>query len=616
MDKLRLSDEILLSIDKPARYIGNEINCVYKSKESIDIRFALCFPDIYEIGMSHLGLSILYDFLNKRQDTYCERVFSPWVDLEKELRERDIPLFSLESQDNVNDFDILGFTIQYEMSYTNILNILELSKIPLLSKDRDNTHPIVCAGGPCTYNPEPLSDFIDFFYIGEGEVRLNELIDLYKDFKKQGLDRKQFLQQVAKLDGIYVPSLYNVSYSEDGTIESFEPNHPNAKKSITKQVVLDLTNSSFPENPIVPFMQVVHDRVVLELFRGCIRGCRFCQAGFVYRPVREKAVEKLKQQAIELINTTGHEEISLISLSSSDYLPLSELSDSIIENISDEKHVNLSLPSLRIDATSLELMAKIQDVRKSSLTFAPEAGTQRLRDVINKGLTEEEILKGAKEAFESGWNRVKLYFMLGLPTETMQDVEGISALCEKITKKYFELPKEMRTQKLNIVASTSFFVPKPFTPFQWAAQDTFENFKEKQSSLRSIINRKYVKYNSHDADTSVMEGVMARGDRRVGTVILEAFKQGAKFDAWSEHFKREHWDKAFEIAGLTPEFYASRQRTKDEILPWDFIDIGVTKQFLYEEYENAIAEKTTPNCRVNCSDCGAMVFGGGICYEG
>ncbi len=616
MDKLRLSDEILLSIDKPARYIGNEINCVYKSKESIDIRFALCFPDIYEIGMSHLGLSILYDFLNKRQDTYCERVFSPWVDLEKELRERDIPLFSLESQDNVNDFDILGFTIQYEMSYTNILNILELSKIPLLSKDRDNTHPIVCAGGPCTYNPEPLSDFIDFFYIGEGEVRLNELIDLYKDFKKQGLDRKQFLQQVAKLDGIYVPSLYNVSYSEDGTIESFEPNHPNAKKSITKQVVLDLTNSSFPENPIVPFMQVVHDRVVLELFRGCIRGCRFCQAGFVYRPVREKAVEKLKQQAIELINTTGHEEISLISLSSSDYLPLSELSDSIIENISDEKHVNLSLPSLRIDATSLELMAKIQDVRKSSLTFAPEAGTQRLRDVINKGLTEEEILKGAKEAFESGWNRVKLYFMLGLPTETMQDVEGISALCERITEKYFELPKEMRTQKLNIVASTSFFVPKPFTPFQWAAQDTFENFKEKQSSLRSIINRKYVKYNSHDADTSVMEGVMARGDRRVGTVILEAFKQGAKFDAWSEHFKREHWDKAFEIAGLTPEFYASRQRTKDEILPWDFIDIGVTKQFLYEEYENAIAEKTTPNCRVNCSDCGAMVFGGGICYEG
>lgn len=615
MNELMLSDEILLSVDKPARYIGNEINCIYKDTESVDIRFALCFPDVYEIGMSHLGLSILYDFLNKRADTYCERVFSPWVDLEKIMREKSLSLFALESQNELKCFDFIGFTVQYEMSYTNILNILDLANIPIYSKERKDSDPIVCAGGPCTYNPEPIADFIDFFYIGEGEVHLNDVLDLYKKMKADGKSRLEYLEAVSQIEGIYVPKFYDVDYNIDGTIKSFKPNNANAKLPIRKNLVMDLTHSSYPEKPLVPYMQVVHDRVVLELFRGCMRGCRFCQAGIVYRPVREKDVEKLKTQAVELIQTTGHEEISLVSLSSSDYKPLFELSEHIIDTISQEQHVNLSLPSLRIDAFSLELMSKVQDVRKSSLTFAPEAGSQRLRDVINKGITEEDILKGSKEAFESGWNRVKLYFMLGLPTEEMDDVEDIANLSQKIVEKYYELPKELRRSRVEIVASTSFFVPKPFTPFQWVAQDTMEQFKEKQSRLNRIINRKNIKYNSHDAKTSVMEGVMARGDRRISKAIYEAFLLGAKYDAWSEHFNYSTWEKAFENVGLDPSFYASRERSREEILPWDFIDIGVSKSFLLNEYDKALLGETTPNCAISCSVCGAQGFGGGICHE-
>lgn len=615
MNELKLTDEVLLSVDKPARYIGNEINCVYKDLDTISIRFAFCFPDVYEIGMSHLGLSILYDFLNKRPDTFCERVFSPWVDLEKIMREKSLSLFALESQDDVKHFDFLGFTVQYEMSYTNILNVLDLSDIPIYSKDRDESHPIVIAGGPCTYNPEPIADFIDFFYIGEGEVHLNDVLDLYKEMKAQGKTRNEYLESVAQIDGIYVPKFYDVTYNEDNTIKSFKPNNSCAKPSIKKTIVLDMTHSSYPEKPLVPYMQVVHDRVVLELFRGCIRGCRFCQAGMVYRPVREKDVDILKSQAIDLIKTTGHEEISLVSLSSSDYKPLYELSEHIIDNVNKEQHVNLSLPSLRIDAFSLDLMSKVQDVRKSSLTFAPEAGSQRLRDVINKGITEEDILKGSKEAFESGWNRVKLYFMLGLPTEQMEDVEAIADLCQAIVEKYYELPKELRHTKVQIIASTSFFIPKPFTPFQWVAQDKMDQFLEKQSRLNKVINKKHIKYNSHDAKTSIIEGVMARGDRRLGRTIYEAFLLGAKFDAWSEHFNYSIWQEAFKKTGIDPDFYAARERSRDEILPWDFIDIGVSKKFLLKEYDKSLAGETTPNCSISCSACGAQTFGGGICYE-
>lgn len=615
MNELKLTDEVLLSVDKPARYIGNEMNCIYKDTKSVDIRFAMCFPDVYEIGMSHLGLSILYDFFNKRSDTYCERVFSPWVDLEKIMREKSLSLFALESQDDIKEFDFLGFTVQYEMCYTNILNVLDLSDIPVFSKDRDESHPIVIAGGPCTYNPEPIADFIDFFYIGEGEVRYDEVFDLYKKMKSEGKNREEYLEAVAKIDGIYVPKFYDVTYNEDGTIKAFKSNHSNAKETIKKNLVLDLTNSSYPEKPLVPYMQVVHDRVVLELFRGCMRGCRFCQAGMVYRPVRDKDVEKLKTQAVELIKKTGHEEISLVSLSSSDYKPLFELSEHIIDNVSKEQHVNLSLPSLRIDDFSLELMSKVQDVRKSSLTFAPEAGSQRLRDVINKGITEEDILKGSKEAFESGWNRVKLYFMLGLPTEEMEDVEAIAKLCQDIVEKYYELPKELRRSRVEIVASTSFFVPKAFTPFQWVAQDTMEQFKEKQGRLNRVVNKKNIRYNSHDAKTSVIEGVMARGDRRLGKAIYTAFLLGAKFDAWSEHFNYAFWQQAFEENNIDPNFYAARERSREEILPWDFIDIGVSKDFLLKEYDKALEGKTTPNCSVSCSVCGAQGFGGGICHE-
>ncbi len=618
MRKLALSEELLLGIDKPARYIGNEVNMVIKNPQDVDIRFAMCFPDVYEIGMSHLGIQILYDMFNKREDTYCERVYSPWIDLDKIMREQDIPLFAIESQEPVKDFDFLGITIQYEMCYTNILQILDLSKIPLIAIDRTEEDPIVIGGGPCTYNPEPLADFFDIFYIGEGETVYDRLLDVYKENKAKGGSRLQFLELAAQIPGLYVPRFYDVNYNEDGTISEFKPNNVNAPNKIKKQVVLDMSNTYYPENPLVPFIKAIQDRVVLEIQRGCIRGCRFCQAGAVYRPVRERNVEYLKDIANKMLKSTGHEEISLCSLSSSDYSQLEELISYLIDEVKGQG-INISLPSLRIDAFSLDVMSKVQDVRKSSLTFAPEAGSQRLRNVINKGLTEEIILKGAKEAFDGGWNRVKLYFMLGLPTETVEDMEGIAILANEIAKLYYEIPKEERNAKVQIVASTSFFVPKPFTPFQWAAMSTKEEFLGKarvvNAKMKEMLNWKSLKYNWHEADVTVLEGLLARGDRKVSKIILNAYKNGCLYDAWSETFKNDMWVKAIEDSGLSLEFYTTRERSLDEIFPWDFIDIGVTKEFLKREWNRAMNEEVTPNCKIQCQGCGANTFGGGICYE-
>ncbi len=619
MRKLALSDEILLKIEKPARYIGNEVNSVMKDKNEVDIRFAMCFPDVYEIGMSHLGIQILYDMFNRRDDVWCERVYSPWVDLDKIMREEHIPLFALESQDAVKDFDFLGITIQYEMCYTNILQVLDLSRIPLFAKDRGEEDPIVIGGGPCTYNPEPLADFFDIFYIGEGETVYNELLDAYKENKKNGGTRQTFLEMAAEIEGLYVPAFYDVEYKEDGTILSFTPNNTHAKEKIRKQMVSDLSESSYPVKPVVPFIKVTQDRVVLEIMRGCIRGCRFCQAGMIYRPTREKNLEKLKDYAYQMLKNTGHEEISLSSLSSSDYTQLEGLVTFLIEEFKG-KGINISLPSLRIDAFSLDVMGKVQDIRKSSLTFAPEAGSQRLRDVINKGLTEEIILEGAGQAFEGGWSRVKLYFMLGLPTETEDDMKEIAHLAEKVAKRYYEVPKENRNGKCQIVASTSFFVPKPFTPFQWASMCTSEEYIGKahivNNEMKAQLNKKSLKYNWHEADVTVLEGVFARGDRKVGKALLEAYKLGCLYDSWSEYFKNDLWLQAFENTGIDIGFYNLRERELHEIFPWDFIDIGVTKKFLIREWTRAMEGKVTPNCRMGCSGCGAAIYGGGVCIEG
>ena len=619
MRKLALSDDILLNIEKPARYIGGEVNSVMKDKDEVDIRFAMCFPDVYEIGMSHLGIQILYDMFNRREDTWCERVYSPWLDLDKVLREKNIPLFALESQDPVRDFDFLGITIQFEMCYTNILQILDLSHIPLHAADRTEADPIVIGGGPCAYNPEPLAEFFDIFYIGEGETVYDELLDTYKAWKKSGGSRKEFLRQAARIEGLYVPQFYDATYNEDGTIAAFTPNDPCAPSKVRKQVVMDVTDAPYPMKPVVPYIKATQDRVVLEIQRGCIRGCRFCQAGMIYRPTRERSVETLKEYARTMLKNTGHEEISLSSLSSSDYSKLNELVTFLIEEFKD-RGINISLPSLRIDAFSLDVMSKVQDIRKSSLTFAPEAGSQRMRDVINKGLTEEEILTGAGQAFEGGWTKVKLYFMLGLPTETEEDMKEIARLSDRVARRYYEIPKEDRHGKCQITASSSFFVPKPFTPFQWAAMYPAEEYDRRahlvNDEFREQLNRKSLKYNWHDAQGTVLEGVMARGDRRVGKVIEEAYRLGCLFDSWTETFRNDLWMQAFDNTRVDIAFYNQRVRGKDEIFPWDFIDIGVSRSFLRREWERAMNETVTPNCREKCSGCGAAGFGGGVCVEG
>jgi len=656
MFKTALPDEVLLSVEKPARYIGNEVNMVIKDPKDVDVRFCMCFPDVYEVGMSHLGIQILYGMMNSWSDVYCERVYSPWLDLDRIMREKKIPLFALESGDRVKDFDFLGITLQYEMCYTNVLQILDLSNIPLLARDRTDDDPIVIGGGPCTYNPEPMADFFDIFYIGEGETVLRDLLDTYKEcrkgrikckeyeeynvkyeeyeendakYKKYGVNgteyeeyecsRMEFLERATHVEGIYVPMFYSVRYHDDGTIESFTPNNKNAKSKIRKQVVSDLSDAYYPERPLVPYIQAVQDRVVLEIQRGCIRGCRFCQAGMLYRPIRERSVSCLKALARKMIDSTGYDEITLSSLSSSDYKGLGELIYHLVDEYK-AKGINISLPSLRIDAFALDVMSKVQDVRKSSLTFAPEAGSQRLRNVINKGLSEESILNGASSAFLSGWSKVKLYFMLGLPTENFEDVGEIAVLSDKIARAFYSVPRQERNGNVSIMASTSYFVPKPFTPFQWAGMDTKEEYVGKQRFLKDKFheqaNRRSIKYNWHDANTSTIEGVFARGDRRLSNVVMEAYKNGCIFDAWTEHFKYEKWVDAFARHSLDMSFYNERERPKDEILPWDFIDVGVTKEFLWREYENGMNEVVTPNCRKRCSGCGASEFNKRKCDAG
>ncbi|MBQ7583292.1 MAG: TIGR03960 family B12-binding radical SAM protein [Lachnospiraceae bacterium] len=625
MDKLALDDEILLSVQHPERYTGGEINSVKKNKNDVDIRFAMCFPDVYEIGMSHLGIQILYEMFNQRPDVWCERVYSPWLDLDRIMRERDIPLFALESQEPVKDFDLLGITLQYEMCYTNVLQVLELSKIPLLARERGydtrlgEGAPIVIGGGPCAYNPEPIAAFFDMFYIGEGETEYDELLDLYALMKRDGGTRLQFLEKAARIRGMYVPAFYEPEYDKDGIFTGSRILNANAPAAVTKAVCLDMDNAPYPVKRVIPFIKVTQDRSVLEIQRGCIRGCRFCQAGMIYRPVREKSIETLKKHALAMIEATGDDEISLSSLSTSDYTKIAELVKWLVDTYK-EKFINISLPSLRIDHVFLEMMETIQDSKKGSLTFAPEAGSQRMRDVINKGITTDNIMQGSAICFEAGYSKVKLYFMLGLPGETDEDVLAIAELSNDVAMNYFDtVPKEERKGvRVQVTSSASFFVPKPFTPFQWCAMDAPDNFLRKahmvNEAMERAVNHKSLKFQYHESGISELEGVFARGDRRVSDVILAAYKKGCMYDAWTESFDRAKWDQAFAEAGVDIAFYTRRERPLDEAFPWDFIDAGVSKDFLKREYLAAKEGRATPNCRVSCSGCGAAKFGGGICF--
>ena len=612
-------EKLLLKVQRPSRYIGGEVGSVVKDKDKVDVRFAFCFPDTYEVGMSHLGMKILYGLKNARENWWCERVFMPEEDYNKLMRENDIPLYALESLDPIKDFDFIGFTLMYELSYNNVLEMLDLAGVPVLAKDRTELTPLVIAGGPCACNPEPMADFFDLFILGEGEEVNVELLELYERMKPLKPTKQEFLREAAKLEGVYVPSFYDVDYNEDGTVKSITPNVPEAPARVKKRVIKDFDKVYYPEGFVVPFTQIVHDRAVVEVLRGCIRGCRFCQAGFIYRPFREKSIDTIKNETKSLCEQTGYEEVSLSSLSTSDYTEINKLLENLVE-YTDGEQINLSLPSLRIDNFSEELLEKIKSVRKSGLTFAPEAGSQRMRDVINKGLTEEIILEGAGQAFEGGWNKVKLYFMLGLPTETEEDMKAIAHLAEKVARRYYEIPKEQRNGKCQITASSSFFIPKPFTPFQWAQMFPSEEYIRRATIVKheflQQLNKKSLKYNWHEADVTVLEGVFARGDRKVGKVIEEAYRLGCLYDSWSESFDNEKWMQAFANTGVDIEFYTMRERSMDELFPWDFIDIGVTKNFLKKEWERAMNAQVTPNCRMQCSGCGAAKFGGGVCFEG